>query len=179
MTSKVVHRLYWDFEKEERWLNEMAAKGEDLVRYRLGSYHFERGEPGEWVYRIELIPSRPGSEAGRDYLSFLRGTGVEVVSTHLRWAYLRRSAALGPFELFSDLESRIGHYRRVIALFTIIIAALVPAAVSNILSLRGSGGLIFLVPLAAVAAAWAVLAVQDVRLARRVRSLKAERQVYE
>jgi hypothetical protein len=69
MTSKVVHRLYWDFEKEERWLNEMAAKGEDLVRYRLGSYHFERGEPSEWVYRIELIPSRPGSEAGRDYLS--------------------------------------------------------------------------------------------------------------
>lgn len=179
MTNKVVHRLYWDFEKEERWLNEMAARGEDLVRYRPGSYHFEEGEPGAWVYRIQLLPNGPGSEAGRDYLAFLRGTGVEVVSTHLRWAYLRRPAALGPFELFSDLESRIGHYRGVLTLFTIIIAALVPAAVSDILSLRGSGGLVFLVPLAIVAAAWAVLAVQDVRLARRVSSLKAQRQVYE
>jgi hypothetical protein len=52
-----------------------------------------------------------------------------------------------------------------------------PSATS--LSLRGSGGLIFLVPLVAVAAAWAVLAVQDVRVARRVSSLKAERHLYE
>ena len=102
------------------------------MRYRLGSYHFEEGEPGAWVYRIELLPkpSRQRGE-GREYLSFLRGTGVEVVSTHLRWVYLRRPAALGPFELFSDLESRIGHYRRVLTLFTVIIAALVPAAVSR------------------------------------------------
>ena len=145
MRGKVVHRLYWDFEKEESWLNEMAARGLNLVRYSLGSYHFEQDEPGKWIYRIELLPSRPRSEPGRKYLSFLRGTAVEIVSTHLRWVYLRRPAALGPFELFSDLESRIGHYRRVLTLFTVILAALVAVSVNNILSAAGSVGLIFLV----------------------------------
>ena len=25
MSGKVVHRFYWDYEKEERWLNEMVG----------------------------------------------------------------------------------------------------------------------------------------------------------
>ena len=59
MSGKVVYRFYSDYEKEERWLNEMASRGWHLVRYRLGGYHFEQGEPGEWIYRIELLPADP------------------------------------------------------------------------------------------------------------------------
>jgi len=179
MKDTVVHRLYWDFEKEERWLNGMAASGRHLVRYTLGSYHFEVGEPGAWIYRIELLPSSPGSAKGREYLTFLRDTGIEIVGTHLSWAYLRRPAAGGPFELFSDLDSRIAHYRRVLALFGGLLAALVAAACGLIVTAGDSGGFVLVIPLVLVVAAGAVLAVQAVRLARRVRSLTARRQVYE
>ncbi|MBQ3859711.1 MAG: DUF2812 domain-containing protein, partial [Clostridia bacterium] len=40
----------WDFDKEEAWLNEMAAKGLALVSVGLGRYEFEETEPGE--YRV-------------------------------------------------------------------------------------------------------------------------------
>lgn len=179
MSGRVVRRFYWDFEKEDRWLNEMAAQGWQLVRYSLGTYHFERGEAGRWVYRIELLATAPRSTAGREYLAFLSGTGIEAVSTYLNWAYLRRLAAAGPFELFSDLESRITHYRRVLGLFTVVLAALVAAAGGCIVVAGDSGGLVLVVPLVLVATAGAGMAVQTARLARRVRSLTAQRQVYE
>lgn len=56
MSAQTVHKLYWDFEREERWLNGKAAQGENLIRYRWGTYTFEQGAPGEWTYRIELLP---------------------------------------------------------------------------------------------------------------------------
>jgi len=177
MTARVVHRLYWDFEKEERWLNEMAAKGWNLVRYSLGSYRFESGEPGTWVYRIELLPGGRRRAASREYLTLLRDTGVETVATYMRWVYLRRLAARGAFELFTDLESRIAHYRRVLRLFAGLLAALV--AVEAGLIVNNGGGVAFVAPLVIVLAGTVVLAVQTVRLQRRVRSLTAQRQVYE
>jgi hypothetical protein len=171
--------LYVDFEKEERWLNEMAAKGLDLVRYSWGTYHFEEGVPGEWIYRIELLPKDPHKPASRDYLDFMADAGVQTVTTYMSWVYFRRPAAEGPFELFSDADSRISHYRRVLTLFACLLAALVPTAVFVLASAHG-GLMPFVLPLAVIELALgAVLAVQTVKLARRVSSLKTQKQLYE
>lgn len=179
MRSKVVYRLYTDYEKEERWLNEMAGQGWHLVRYRLGGYRFEQGEPGEWIYRIELLPADPKSAASQEYLSLLLDSGAEAVSTHARWVYLRRPAALGPFELFSDLESRIGHYRRVLKLLTTALATLVGCAGALFVVSGQSGGLAFQLPMVIVAAAIVVLVVQALRVSRRAKGLEAQLLVHE
>jgi len=179
MSSKAVYRLYVDFEREERWLNQQAARGWHLVRYNLGSYHFEQGQPGAWIYRIELLPGGPHSAASREYLALLQESGVEVVTTHARWVYLRRRAALGAFELFSDLESRIGHYRRVLGFFSFLLAAMACSVASLIVVSGDSGGLAFEIPLLIVVVFMAALAVQTVRLSRRVRALRSQRQIYE
>lgn len=179
MSGKVVHRLYWDYEREERWLNEMASRGWQFVRYVFGRYHFQQGEPGEWIYRVELLPANPRSAAGREYLSLLKESGAEAVSTYARWVYLRRPATMGPFELFSDLESRIGHYQRVLKFFTTALGTLVGCIGALIVVSSDSGGLAFQIPLVIVAAAIAVLAAQSVRVSRRARSLRRQRQIYE
>jgi len=179
MSDKVVHRLYIDYEREERWLNEQAARGWHLRHYRFGSYRFEEGEPGAWTYRVELLPAGRGSAASRQYLELLAESGAELVGSHLRWVYLRRSAAMGPFELFTDLESRIGHYRRVLGLFGVLLAALTACAASLIVNAAGAGGVALDLPLIIVVAAAALLAVQTVRLSRRVRSLRTQRQIFE
>jgi len=179
MSGKVVYRFYSDYEKEERWLNEMASRGWHLVRYRLGGYHFEEGRPGTWIYRIELLPADPRSAASQEYLSLLLETGAEVVSTHARWVYLRRSAAMGPFVLFSDLESRIGHYRRVLKLLTTALATLVGCAGALFVVSGQSGGLAFQIPMVILAVAMLALAVQAVRVSRRARRLEAQLLVHE
>ena len=179
MSSKVVHRLYWDYEKEERWLNEMASRGWHFAGHRFGGYHFEQGEPGEWIYRVELLPADPRSAASQEYLSLLLDTGAEAVTTRARWVYLRRPAAMGPFVLFSDLESRIGHYRRVLKLLTSALATLVGCAGALFVVSGDSGGLAFQIPMVVLALAVVVLAVRVVRVSRRARRLEAQLLVHE
>ena len=179
MSGKVVHRLYWDYEKEERWLNEMASQGWHFVRHHLGGYHFEQGEPGMWIYRIELLPAEPRSAASQEYLSLLLDTGAEAVSTRARWVYLRRPATMGSVVLFSDLESRIGHYRRVLKLLTTALATLVGCAGALFVVSGESGGLAFQIPMVIVAVAMVALVVQAVQVSRRARRLEAQLLVHE
>ena len=48
--KKTVFKLFfvWDFEKEERWLNEMAQEGWVLDNTGFSFYTFVRCEPGEY-----------------------------------------------------------------------------------------------------------------------------------
>jgi hypothetical protein len=111
-----IHKVFWiwQFDKEERWLNEMAAKGKALISTGFCTYVFEDCEPGEYIYRLELMNDLPSSEEGRSYIRFLEETGAEQVGSYLRWCYFRRKASLGEFDLFSDYESRIKHLDRIL-----------------------------------------------------------------
>ena len=101
--KKRVFKFYSNYEKEEAWLNEMAASGWHCVDYLFGRYTFEKGEPGEYIYRIQLLEYYTNHAESVTYLGFLEDTGVEVIASHIRWVYLRKKAIEGPFELFSDL----------------------------------------------------------------------------
>lgn len=105
-------RLFINFEKEEQWLNKMAATGLNLISYKFGRYTFEEGLPGEYIYRLELLKGEPTDEQSSEYLAFMEESGVECVDTYMNWAFFRKKAADGPFEIYSDFESKIAHYKR-------------------------------------------------------------------
>lgn len=109
-----VFKLFVDFEKEERWLNEMSAKGLQFCSYYFGQYVFEDGQPAEYVYRLELMDSHPRRAEGLAYIRFMEEAGVECVDTFWKWAYFRKKRAEGPFDLFTDAASKIKHYQRVV-----------------------------------------------------------------
>ncbi len=107
---KKVFRWFWvwDFEKEERWLNEMAAQGWALKKAGYARrYCFERTEPGEYIIRLEMREHDPA------YMSFMEGLGAESVGRMFKWLYFRRKAEEGSFDLFSDLDSKIQHLNRI------------------------------------------------------------------
>lgn len=110
-----VYKLFVDYEKEERWINEMAAKGLHLVACSFPQYIFEEGTPGEYTYRLELLENSPSGVEGRAYIKFVEEAGVECVDTLWRWAYFRKKAADGTFDVYTDSASKIRHYRRVAA----------------------------------------------------------------
>lgn len=131
---KRVHKLWWawDFDKEEAWYNEMAAQGLNLIHIMPFTYLFESGTPGQYLYRQELLdhlPSHPESEA---YLQFMEETGAGLVCTYYRWAVFRRKAEEGEFDLFSDLESRIRHLKRVNTLMVTLTIANILAGLNNV-----------------------------------------------
>jgi len=107
------------YEKEEKWLNEMAAKGMMLTDVGFCRYVFEEGTPGEYIYRLELLNHLPSHAESVAYIKFFEETGVEYVSTILRWVYFRKKTEDGPFEIYSDINSRISHYKRVTSIANI------------------------------------------------------------
>ena len=124
---KVIKKVFmaWEFEKEEKWLNEMAAKGLALVDYSLFRYSFEECEPGEYTFKIQLLEHRPSHPESEQYIHFMEETGAEQIASYINWVYFRKKTSEGPFELFSDLESKIKH-------LILIKNLLVPIGVLNI-----------------------------------------------
>lgn len=101
-------------EKEEKWLNEMAAKGFAMVSVRGGIfYEFKKCEPGEYTYRLELLEHNVMSPESIHYIQFVEDTGVEMIGSWIRWVYFRKKAKDGEFDLFSDLDSKVNHYIRI------------------------------------------------------------------
>ena len=105
----VVRRWFWvwNFEKEERWLNTMAQSGWVLTKVGFCTYHFAPCQPGEYTIRLEM------HAPDRDYLQFMEGIGAEYVGRMVQWVYFRRKAELGQFDLFSDIDSKIGHLKKI------------------------------------------------------------------
>ena len=93
---KQLHRwkLYFDKDLEESWLNQLAQQGWGMSSFCLGRYTFEPIEPGEYIYRVDLLPS--DEEKKQEYFSLLREMGVEVVQQWGFWFFCRRRVARAP-----------------------------------------------------------------------------------
>lgn len=113
----VIRKAFWNYEKEERWLNEMAAKGLALVDYSWCRYAFEESRPGEYIIRIELLENLLTHPESTQYIRFMEENGAEQVAGYVRWVYFRKKSAEGAFDIYSDLASRMAHYRRVFRLW--------------------------------------------------------------
>lgn len=121
-------KIFIDYEKEEKWLNEMATKGLHLVNYSFPKYYFEKGEPGEYYYRVQLLDNLPNHQESKEYIEFMGENQVEHIASSMRWVYFRKRAADGSFEIFSDYKSKIKHYSNIVTFMSIFIFInLIPA----------------------------------------------------
>ena len=131
--KKVVWKAYMDYEKEEEWLNEMSASGLAMTEYTWCRYVFEDCDPGDYTYRIELLDNRPDHPESKLYIRFMEENGVEQVASYIRWVYFRKKAADRPFDIYSDTDSRIRHYKRILALWLPLCGLDLVVGVSNLL----------------------------------------------
>ncbi len=181
----VVHKFFsiGAHKKEEQWLNSMAAKGLLLTDVGFCRYVFTEGTPGEYIYRLELLDQMPNHPQSMAYINFLEETGVEQIGSYIRWVYFRRKAADGPFELYSDIGSKIRHLRRITWLAnTLSLLMFFLSSVWNRTAWleRAEGGgdsYLFLAGLFCLFAALCQLLVLPVR--RSLRQLKAEQKLRE
>lgn len=111
-------RLYFDKDKETIWLNEMAAKGYALKNFFAGFYQFEDCEPGEYTYQID-IDSKFASVTD-DYREFMEENKIEIVCLWGYWNILRKKSADGEFVLYTDVDSTIEHYTKILTLFKVV-----------------------------------------------------------
>ncbi|MEI6100209.1 MAG: DUF2812 domain-containing protein [Eubacteriales bacterium] len=139
-----VWKIYVNYEKEEKWLNSMAQRGMHMVDYTFCRYLFEEGTPGEYIYRIELFKHMPSHPESASYLKFMEESGVEVVSTYMRWVYFRKKASEGSFEIYTDRQGKIKHAKRVIGLVSALFILNFAVALDNLfIGLTSDRGIYF------------------------------------
>lgn len=109
----VVRNAFWDYEKEEKWLNEMSAKGMALSDVSWCRYVFADSPNNKYVYRLELLENVPTHPESITYIKFLEDSGVEYIASYFRWIYLRKNSSEGAFDIYSDIDSKIKHFKRI------------------------------------------------------------------
>ena len=95
--KKTVRKLFWawQFEDEEKWLNQMAQDGWALCDVGFCRYTFEQCEMGEYTFKLELLANHTGHSESVKYIGFITDTGAEYIGNVLRWVYFRQKTASG------------------------------------------------------------------------------------
>ena len=106
-------KLYYDKDKETVWLNKMASEGWALKSFFAGFYKFEPCRKGEYIYQIDF------GAVSEEYRELMQELGVEIVVLWGYWIILRKRAADGPFELYTDVDSQIEHYKKIRRMFKV------------------------------------------------------------
>jgi hypothetical protein len=109
----------WNDEKEEAYLREMALEGWHFQSVTFpGYYIFEKGEPRNDFYRLDFLSNYKDKE---NYLQLFEDAGWGHVGEYGSWQYFRKTALEGETpEIFTDNESKIKKYSRVITFLVVI-----------------------------------------------------------
>lgn len=100
-----------DPERIEEQANQMAKEGWILEKFGSLFSTYRRGKAGEYEYRVQV------KEAGMDrlvYTAELAEFGIEEVGSVGDLLILRKSSDGTPFELYSDLDSRIAQQKKAV-----------------------------------------------------------------
>lgn len=111
-------RLYYNKDTETEWLNKMAADGWALTGFCAGFYRFEQCEKGEYTYQVDR--GEQLFSVSSEYRELMEELGVEIVTLWGYWIILRKRTADGPFELYTDVESQIEHYTKILRMFKVV-----------------------------------------------------------
>ena len=177
---KKIHKLFWvwQFDNEENWLNEMAAKGLALVGVGFCRYEFEECTPGEYEVRLQLLENKPSYPESEKYISFVEETGAEHVGSYWRWVYFRKKKSEGAFELFSDADSKIKQLSLIITFIGLLSIANLLLGISNICFLIGNSTEFNSVGILNLAIGL-LGSLGTLRLMKKRRKLKNDKQIFE
>jgi hypothetical protein len=105
-------KYFLDFAKEEKWLNEMAHGGWELVKVD-AVYHFQPADPQDALIRIDYrnFHSRADYE---NYVTLFEDSGWQHVagSRHTGLQYFKRVSPASAEDIFSDDRSRAERFQR-------------------------------------------------------------------
>ena len=100
----------WDFDEEEKWVNQMAQKGQGLTKAEGSTYWFSPEEPGAYRYRLLFLKKNASSDRGMYEIALEEENGWELVGSRGKRAWLKRPAS----DIGIDLLSDVGNKRRLL-----------------------------------------------------------------
>lgn len=110
-------KFFIDFNKEEKWLEDMAKKGYELEGKSLG-YNFRYAEPEDAVIRIDYRTFKK-QENFIDYCTLFEDSGWKHIagSKSSGTQYFKKIKEDSEDDIFSDSISKAGKYKRLSKMF--------------------------------------------------------------
>jgi hypothetical protein len=120
----------WEDEKEEKWLEQMAAEGWMLISVAPYVYKFQRSEPEKVVFRLDYKNTL--DKDYQEYLTIYKDAGWEIFATFANWHYFKIKPENNEVpEIFNSGKVKAQKYRRLllgmVPIFPIYIILLNPA----------------------------------------------------
>lgn len=113
---KITRKLFTpdQYDKEEKYLNEMSMNGYHLVKFKFLKYYFEKDESKKYNYQIDYVEK----DKIEDYEQLLKDAGWEKISTlpvfDGEWLYLKKESKSDNEEkIFTDQESIINLCKKI------------------------------------------------------------------
>jgi hypothetical protein len=108
----------WQEEKEAKWLESMANQGWILTDLTFFHYTFTRAEPQECRYAMDFfIMSKKDVP---EYIQMFEDAGWIHCASMGNWYYFRSSSEAVTEDIFTDRESRIVKYRRILLVLAVV-----------------------------------------------------------
>lgn len=118
-----------EYEKLEKWLNEMADSGLTVVSAKVesspitlglyGKYEFEQSKKGEFKIAMLLLDKKHTAPESKKQIEFIEETGAHFVGMFDKWAIFRKQSKYGEFKLLSDNPSQIKNITNIMKRLTI------------------------------------------------------------
>ena len=104
-------KIFLDFDKEEKWLEDMASNGYHLNKASFG-YHFSEGKPEEITIKIDYRPFKH-KEDFLDYRMMFEDSGWKHIAgtKNSGIQYFKKNSKTED-DIFSDQHSKAARYKR-------------------------------------------------------------------
>ena len=106
----------------------MSSNGYKLTNKSWFSYMFEPCEPDKYIYQVEKRSFISTSE-NEDYIDFLNDFNIRLIASQFGWYYFEKDNDGKKFELFTDVDSKIKHYKKLI--ISLVMIALFSTTIIN------------------------------------------------
>ena len=167
--------LLHQYKEEEQYLRKQHQAGWKFVKTgKLVTYHFEKCEPEDVIYRLDYNPE--GNANKDEYIRMFADCGWEYIQEYTGFNYFRKSAAdmHGDEEIFCDDESRLEMMGRVykgrlLPLLVLFFCCLLPQFVTNLAGGRYGISVLIGAILALYIAVFTIFAVKYYRFKKDMR----------
>ncbi len=113
MSEVIKKRFYeWEFDKEEKWLNEMIEQGLVLKKVQGNSYTFTKCEPKEYKIKVEAVNMDFWSKKTQEHERIIKEAGAEIIDsqgvlyTTIR-IYIKNKWDSEDFSLYYDNKAKL------------------------------------------------------------------------
>lgn len=112
-------KIFFDIEKEVAWLNAMSKDGFRLTDKQGFTYILENDPENQYLYQVGKM-SFSSNKKIQGYLDFLEELDIKPVATQMGWIYLEKKNDDRPFEIYTDIPSKIKQYKAIISTYLIM-----------------------------------------------------------